>query len=110
MEEPVTALVELDRVDVDLSLVLVRKDEVRCGASGLDVEADSEQCLLQLEHIRCVQNDVEISMLTRLLARLEAVAQRRPIIIAAVGLDFDVDWLRARKTSSVALTLYESHR
>jgi hypothetical protein len=48
-------------------------------------------------------------MLTRLLARLHAVAQRRPIIIAAVGLDFEVGWLRARKTSSVALTLYESH-
>lgn len=48
------------------------------------------------------------AMLTRLLARLEAVAQRRPILIAAAGLDLDAPWLRARRTSSVALTLYES--
>ena len=68
LEEPVSALVELDRVDVDLSPVLVREDEVRCGAPGFDLEADGEQCLLQFGHIRCVQNDVEVSMLTRLLA------------------------------------------
>jgi hypothetical protein len=48
-------------------------------------------------------------MLTRLLGRLEAVARRRRITVAAVGLDIDVGWLRPRKTSSVALTLYESH-
>jgi hypothetical protein len=47
-------------------------------------------------------------MLTRLVARLEAVARRRRIIVAAVGLDLDVPWLVPRRTSSVALTLYDS--
>jgi hypothetical protein len=47
-------------------------------------------------------------MLTRLLGRLESVARRRAIVVAAVGLDLDVAWLRSRRTSSVALTLYDS--
>jgi precorrin-6B methylase 2 len=47
-------------------------------------------------------------MLTALLARIEAVAQRRRIVVAAVDLELDVSWLRARKTSSVSLMLYDS--
>jgi Histone methylation protein DOT1 len=49
-------------------------------------------------------------MLTAVLRRIEAVARRRPIVVGAVGLEFrDVTWLRPRKTSSVSLTLYDSH-
>jgi precorrin-6B methylase 2 len=47
-------------------------------------------------------------LLARVLERLAAVAQRRRIVVAAVGLELDVPWLRARRTSSVALTLYDS--
>jgi SAM-dependent methyltransferase len=50
-------------------------------------------------------------VLARVLRRLEGVARRRPIAIAAVGLELpDAAWLIARSTSSAALTLYESRR
>lgn len=49
------------------------------------------------------------AMLERVLERLAEVARRRPIIIATVGVELDVPWLRARPTSSVALTLYDSN-
>jgi hypothetical protein len=48
-------------------------------------------------------------MLARVLRRLEDVARKRPIVLCAVDLEFrGVPWLRPRKTSSVALTLYAS--
>jgi len=47
-------------------------------------------------------------LLARVVRRLEDVARRRPIVIAAVALELpDVPWLAARITSSAALTLYE---
>ena len=49
------------------------------------------------------------AMLQRALHRLEEVARRRPIVLCAVGLEFhDVPWLLPTKTSSVALTRYDS--
>lgn len=49
--------------------------------------------------------------LARVIRHLQGVAQRRPIVLAAVGLELhDAPWLIARSTSSVALTLYESRR
>ncbi len=48
-------------------------------------------------------------MLARVLARLEPVARRRPIIVGTVDLELhDVAWLLPRTTSSRALTLYDS--
>jgi hypothetical protein len=48
-------------------------------------------------------------MLGAVLARVESVAARRPIVVAAVGLEFPgVSWLRPLPTSSVTLALYES--
>ncbi len=48
-------------------------------------------------------------MLARVVRRLEAVAQRRRITIAAVDLELgDLPWLVARPSSRAALTLYQS--
>ncbi len=48
-------------------------------------------------------------MLNRALSRLEEVARRRPIVVCAVSLELrDVPWLRARKSSRVSLTIYDS--
>lgn len=48
-------------------------------------------------------------LLTAVLRRLEAVAVRRPIVVCTVGLELgQVTWLRARKTASVELTIYDS--
>lgn len=47
--------------------------------------------------------------LARVVRRLQGVAQRRPIVLAAVGLELpDAPWLVARATPCAALTLYES--
>jgi hypothetical protein len=48
-------------------------------------------------------------MLHRALRKLEGIAQRKRIALAAVDLELPNErWLRARETSSPALTLYES--
>ena len=48
-------------------------------------------------------------MLSRALNRLEEVARRRPLVICAVSLELrDIPWLRPRKSSQVALTIYDS--
>jgi hypothetical protein len=48
-------------------------------------------------------------MLTRVIRRLEAVAQRRAIVVCAVGLELrDEPWLAPRRTSSAATVLYDS--
>jgi hypothetical protein len=47
--------------------------------------------------------------LARVVRRLEGVAQRRPIVVAAVGLELpEAPWQVARATPCAALTLYES--
>ena len=47
--------------------------------------------------------------LKRVIRRLEDLARRRSIVVCAVDLEFpDVPWLQRRKTSSPALTLYDS--
>lgn len=48
-------------------------------------------------------------MLHRALARLHEVAQKRPIVIGAVGFEFqNVSWLQSRTTSVPTLTVYVS--
>jgi SAM-dependent methyltransferase len=48
-------------------------------------------------------------MLARVVSRIEEVARRRPIVVAAVGLELpDAAWLTARASSRVSLTLYDS--
>jgi SAM-dependent methyltransferase len=50
-------------------------------------------------------------MLERALEELHQVAKRHPIAVCAVDLQLDqARWLRARKTSSLALTIYECTR
>ena len=49
------------------------------------------------------------AMLARVVSRIEDVARRRPIVVAAVGLELpDAAWLTARASSRVSLTLYDS--
>lgn len=48
-------------------------------------------------------------ILQRVLARLAAVARRHRIVVGTVGFEIqDAPWLRARATSYVALSLYDS--
>jgi SAM-dependent methyltransferase len=48
-------------------------------------------------------------ILDRVMARLEEVARRRPIAVCTVGVELgSVSWLAPRRTSDVALSIYES--
>jgi SAM-dependent methyltransferase len=96
---------------VEIQEHLVRSGRNRCLELGLPVS---------FVHANAVDVELDGSifffyapfngeMLTRVLRRLEVVARRRPIVVCAVGLEFrEVRWLSPRKTSCVALTLYDS--
>ncbi len=47
-------------------------------------------------------------MLGRVLGRLGRVAERRPIVVCAVGMELDEPWLVERARSSRALTIFDS--
>jgi len=50
-------------------------------------------------------------LLARVVRRIEAVARRRPIVVAAVDLELPgAPWLRARPASRPALMLYDTRR
>ena len=98
---------------VEIQEPLVRSARARCAALGLAsvsfVLADASDAALD-GSIFFLYAPFNGEMLRRVLRRLEDVARRRPIVVCAVGLEFhDVPWLLPRKTSSVALTLYDSH-
>lgn len=49
-------------------------------------------------------------LLEKVLQRIEAIAQRKPIVVCALGLDLPPsDWLTPRATEAFWLTIYDSH-
>jgi SAM-dependent methyltransferase len=97
---------------VEIQAPLVERARARSAALGLEevsfVHADAAD--LELDgSVFFLYAPFNGEMLRRVLRRLQDVARRRPIVVAAVGLEFrGISWLRARPTSSVALTLYDS--
>ncbi|HEX3476195.1 MAG TPA: class I SAM-dependent methyltransferase [Kofleriaceae bacterium] len=97
---------------IEIQAALVHRARARCAALGLTA--------VSFVHGDAADAELDGSMfflyapfggdpLARVVRRLEAVARRRPIVVAAVALELpDVPWLAARSTSSAALTLYES--
>jgi hypothetical protein len=96
---------------VEIQAHLVRMARLRCGELDLPIS---------FSHANAANVELDGStfffyapfngeMLARVLRRLEDVARRRPIVLCAVGLEFrGVPWLVPRKSSSVALMLYDS--
>ncbi len=97
---------------VEIQEPLVHTARAHCNTLGLP--------LVSFEHANAAEIELDGSifflyapfngeMLIAALRNLEAVARRRAIVLATVGLEFrDVPWLRPRKTSSVSLALYDS--
>ena len=96
---------------VEIQEHLVRSAEARCVELGLPVSfvcADAADVELD-GSVFFLYAPFNGEMLARVLRRLENVARRRPIVVCAVDVELRaVPWLRARQTSSVALTLYDS--
>lgn len=87
----------------EVTFVHANAAEAATADTGTQVEADLDGSVFFL-YAPC-----NGEMLTRLLARLERVARRRPIVVCTVGLELrDVEWLTPRRTTTVSLTLYDS--
>ncbi len=97
---------------IEIQEPLVRSAKARCAALALDAVSfvQANAALAELEgSVFFLYAPFNGQMLAQVLARLEAVARRRSIVLCTVGLEFrDVPWLTPRRTSSVSLTLYDS--
>jgi len=97
---------------VEIQEHLVRSARARCEdlaladvsfvhANAVDVELDGSIFFLYAPF--------NGEMLRSVLRRIEEVARRKSIVVCAVGMELnDVSWLLPRKTSCLALTLYDS--
>jgi SAM-dependent methyltransferase len=97
---------------IEIQAALVDRARARCAALGLTavsfVHGDAADAELD-GSIFFLYAPFNGAVLARVVRRLEDVARRRPIVVAAVALELpDAPWLAARSTSSAALTLYES--
>lgn len=93
---------------IEIQGALVEAGRVRCAgypielthANAADIALDGSRFFL---YAPC-----NGELLERVIARIHEVALRGPIVIGCVGLELDVPWLKARASTSPALTLYES--
>jgi hypothetical protein len=97
---------------VEIQAPLVDRARARCAALGLTavsfVHGDAAEAALD-GSVFFLYAPFNGDLLARVMRRVEDVARRWPIALAAVGLELgDVPWLVARATASTALTLYES--
>jgi hypothetical protein len=96
---------------IEIQAPLVDRARARAAALGLAtvafVHADAAATALD-GSVFFLYAPCNGAMLARVVDRLAEVARRRPIVIGTVGLELHgVPWLRARRTASVALTIYE---
>ena len=97
---------------IEIQEHLVRSARDRCAELALDgvsfVRANAAESELD-GSVFFLYAPCNGRMLAEVLHRLEGVAQKRPIVVCTVGLEFrGVHWLLPRTTASVSLTLYES--
>jgi hypothetical protein len=97
---------------VEIQAHLVRSARARCAALALPAVSFAQANAVDVEldgSVFFFYAPFNGDMLRRALCRVEDVARRRPVVVCAAGLEFhDVPWLLPRKTSCVALTLYDS--
>ena len=98
---------------VEIQEQLVRAAEQQCAELALDdvsfIHANATDLPLD-GSVFFLYAPCNGPMLASVLARIEEVARRRPVVVAAVDLELGaVPWLRARGASSASLTLYDPH-
>ena len=97
---------------VEIQAPLVARARGRCAELGLAavafVHGDAAELALD-GSIFLLYAPCNGDLLARVVRRLEEVAGRRPITVAAVGLELpEATWLHARASSCRSLTLYDS--
>jgi hypothetical protein len=96
---------------IEIQEPLVRRARARAVALGADVSfTHANVADVELDgSIFFLYAPCNGEMLTAVLARLKEVAERRPIVVCAVGLEFQgVSWLVPRKIECVSLAVYDS--
>jgi len=99
---------------VEIQEPLVQSARARCAALALSavsfVHADAADAELD-GSIFFLYAPFTGETLARVLARLEEIARRRPVVVCAVALELhDVPWLVPRTTSCASLAIYDSQR
>jgi SAM-dependent methyltransferase len=97
---------------IEIQGSLVREARKRAAALGLEgigfVQANAAEIDLE-GTVFFLYAPFNGELLSRVVGRLEAVARRHAIVIAAVGLELGgVPWLAPRATSNPAVVLYDS--
>jgi hypothetical protein len=97
---------------IEVQRPLVEAAQARALALGLEdvsfVHADAAETVLDGSTF-FLYSPFAGERLARVVRRLEEVARRRPVVVCTVGIELrDVPWLRARASSSAAVTLYDS--
>lgn len=96
---------------VEIQGTLVRIATERCAALGLDGVTFTHGNAAELElegTIFFLYAPFNGPLQAHVLERLEAVARRHRIIVCTVDLELRVKWLKARRGSSLAVTVYDS--
>lgn len=96
---------------VEIQAALVTRARARCAELGLAgvsfVRGDAAEIALD-GSVFLLYAPCNGALLARVVRRLEEVAQRRAITVAAVDLELDAPWLTARPGSRASLTLYDA--
>jgi SAM-dependent methyltransferase len=98
---------------VEIQRDLVERARSAARRLGLHVdfvEADARDAALHDGTVFYLYLPFTGPALARMLERLRDVAERRPIVVCALGIDLDrqAPWLRARASDSFWLTIYDS--
>lgn len=96
---------------VELQAALVERARAHGAELGLDgvwfVHADAADLALD-GSVFLLYAPCNGELLARVVRRIEDVAHRRAITVAAVGVELDAAWLVARPSTCVSLTLYDA--
>lgn len=101
-------------VGVELQPHLVEHARAAAARLGLDdvrfTVADAAAGEIPEGSVYFVYASFNGAALARVLAAIERIAARRPIVLCAVGFEVRQAWLRARRSASPELVLYDSSR
>jgi hypothetical protein len=96
---------------IEIQAPLVHLARERCTALGVTgvsfVHADAAETPLD-GSVFFLYAPCNGALLARVVSRLQDVARRRPITVAAVGLELDGPWLEPRASFGGALALYDA--
>jgi len=112
IEDPEASAVEVDRVNIDLIPEIVLKNEMSRSSTRLEAIANGSQSVLQLGDVSRVQNEIQVRVLTGLLAEQSIHAppsiQPHPNAVPFQRRDYFNNCFRIHPSTSLAHATAES--